>query len=161
MSKYKDDFAPESIPILIEAQKLQKQSKYESPKEPLTIRQAQWIARLYPLITEIYVRRYSVELDELRKPVNKEYLWMVWVIADIYVLMEKSGEIIGKEYLDTPDLDEEFFITESYWDLPVPDRASFTIASRMLYDAVQKDWKDDKVKKHGNKDKFPGKEEAK
>lgn len=145
LSKYKYDFLPEIIPILIEAQKLQMQSKYEAVKEGLTIRHAQWIARLYPLITEIYVRKYSAELDESKIPVNKEYLWMVWVIADMYAQMEKISEIVGKEYQDTTEQDKEFFITERFWEQSDRDRASYYAASRSIYEAVLKDYGNDRA----------------
>jgi len=157
-SSIRYDFSPDIIPVLIEVQKLQMQSEYEAAKERLTIRQAQWIARLYPLVTEIYVRKYSVDLDEFKKPVNKEYLWMVHVISAMYAQKQKMSEIIGIEYQDTTEYDEKFFITELFWELSASDRANITIASRTLYNAVRKEWGDGRVKQRRIDNSFQGAE---
>ena len=156
MSKYRADFPPEIVPVLIEIEKLQMYCNYETPKERLTIRQAQWIARLYHLIREIYMKRYPKELeDAIKKPV-KEYLWMFYMIADVYAVWEEINEITGGKYIDTSLLDKEYFITEDFWDLPFDDKAIRYAAARVLYDTILKDYDVEKTKKHGNSRNLSG-----
>jgi hypothetical protein len=149
LSKYKDDFPPEIIPVLIKVRKLQMQNDWEGPRV-LTIRQAQWIARLYHLIREISMRRH---LDE-------EDLFMVWVITEVYAKREEMDEIIGKKYLDSSGVDKEIFFTEHFWELPIDGKAAFCAATQSLYLAVQKNYGHDRTKKHGNNDNFSGKESS-
>ncbi|MFC2032691.1 hypothetical protein ACFLUS_04980, partial [Chloroflexota bacterium] len=155
MSKYKDDFTPEIVPVLIDIEKLQMFVKYDAPKERLTVRHAQWIARLYHLIKEIYMRRYPEQIeDALNKPV-KEYLWMFYVIADVYAKMEEMKEIIGEKHIDISELDKEYFITEEFWDLPWEEKPYRHIATKMLYKMVLEDHR---VKKVQNQDTSSDKE---
>jgi len=149
LSKYKDDFPPEIIPVLIKVQKLQMQNDWEGPRV-LTIRQAQWIARLYHLIREISMRRH---LDE-------EDLFMVWVITNVYAKREEMDEIIGKKYLDSSGLDKEIFFTENFWELPIDEKATYYAVTQSIYLAVQKDYGNDRTKKHETNNNFSGKESS-
>lgn len=156
MSKYKEDFPPEIVPVLIEIEKLQMHSDYEAPKEKLTIRHAQWIARLYHLLKDIYMRRYPEELEDASKKPVKEYLWMFLVIADVYAKWEEVNEIIGEKHIDTSYLDKEYFITEDFWDLPLDDKATRYAINRSLYYTILKDYDVEKSRKHGNKRNLSG-----
>lgn len=156
LSKYKDDFPPEIVPVLIEIEKLQMHSDYEAPKDKLTIRHAQWIAHLYHLIKGIYMRRYPEELeDALKKPV-KEYLWMFYVIADVYAKWEEVNELIGEKHIDTSCLDKEYFITEGFWDLTLDEKASRYAINRTLCYTFLNDFGVDNTKKHRNKRSLSG-----
>ncbi len=140
LSNYKGDFPPEVVPVLVKVQKLQKRSDWEGPKE-LTIRQAQWIARLYHLIREIWVERYP----------DKDWGWMVWLIANVYAKREEMSEIIGEKYFDTSRTDEDFFITEHFWGLPIEEMAAYYAATDAIYLAIQGDYGRERTKKHENK----------
>ena len=142
-------FPPDIIQIIIEIQKLQMRSDFEAAKERITIRQAQWIARLYPLITSIYKRRH---------PTGAVHLWMVYIISNLYTQMEMTHEVLGIEYEDTTEDDEDFFINESFWDKSVSDMADYYMASRILYKTVLKDYGDDRAKKHKPNNNFQGAE---
>ena len=66
-------------------------------------------------------------------------------------------EMIGNNNLDSPELDKEIFITEHFWELPIDEKASYYAATQSIYLAVQKDYGDDRTKKHGNNNNFRGK----
>lgn len=156
LSKYKNDFPSEIVPVLIEIEKLQMYSSYETPKERLTIRHAQWIARLYHLIKEVYMRRYPEELEDASKKPVKEYLWMFFIIADVYAKWEEMNEIIGEKHIDTSELDKEYFISEDFWDLPFDKKVNRYAATRTLYYAILKDYDVEKTKKQGNNRNLSG-----
>lgn len=143
LSKYKDDFPPEIVPVLIKVQKLQMQNNWEGPRV-LTIRQAQWIARLCHLIREISMRRH---LDE-------EDLFMIWVISDLYAKREEMDEIIGRKYLDSSNLDKEIFFTEHFWELSIDEKAAYCAATQSLYLVVRKDYGADRTKKQETNNDF-------
>jgi hypothetical protein len=146
LSKNKDDFPPELISVIIEMKKLKMRDDWEGSRD-LTIRQAQWIARLYPLIKEIHSRKYS----------NKDCLLMVWMISDIYAKREEMDEIVGEKYFDSSDLDEEIFISERFWEQPMSDKAVYYTATQSLYLAIQHDYNKDK--KRNNDDNKRGEDE--
>lgn len=142
--KYKDDFRPEIIPRVIELQKLQMRGDWNGIK-PLTIRQAQWVARLHDFVKEICLTKYP----------DTEYLWIVWVVADMYATWEEMHKIVG-EKLNTSNLDEAFFITEAFWDLPHEEWANRYVLMQSLYAAVKEDYRHDQTPKNRNDDNFSG-----
>lgn len=142
--KYKDDFRPEIIPRIIKLQKLQMRDDWNGIK-PLTIRQAQWVARLHDFVKEICLTKYP----------GAEYLWIVLVVADMYATWEEMQEIVG-EKLDTSNLDEVFFITEAFWDLSHEEWASRYAVIKSLYAAVEKDYRHGRTLKNRNDGNFSG-----
>jgi len=129
-SKYKEDFSPEILPVIIKVQKLMMQSDWAGPKI-LTIRYAQWIARLYHSISEISASRH------LSERAANLFLWM---IISEYANNEEWEEIIGNKDLDTSSLDEEVFLTEKFWGLPIDELASRYAVTQSLLSVLREDY---------------------
>jgi len=43
------------------------------------------------------------------------------------------------------------------WELPMEEKAAYYVATQSIYLAVQKDYGDDRTKKHGDNNNFRGK----
>lgn len=140
--EHKDGFRPEIIPRLIELQKFLMRDDWEGPKV-LTVRQAQWVARLHDLVKEICITRYP----------DSEYLWIVWVVADMYATWGQMQEIVG-EKSDTSNLDKEFFIAQTFWGLPIEKWATRYAALQALYDGIKQEYRHDHTKRNRNDDDF-------
>lgn len=148
-------FPPESIPILIEGQRITLQSKHEEIRNTFTIRLAQWIVRLHTLILEIYLRKYNEQLDAVsRRPVNTGYLWIVSAIAGIYAHLEIASEILGIDYLDTSDIDNQCLVNELFWSLRDKDKPGLPdIARQVIYRHAYEVFSDPSKKKSNRGDK--------
>ena len=101
LSKY--PIAAETIPVIIELQTARNNNGAVVGRSFLTIRQAQWIARLSPLLNSIS--------SELPEGINIPGLLLQ--IAVLYARLEQIAEI-NQEILDTLDLDGLLFITKGY-----------------------------------------------
>jgi hypothetical protein len=88
-SVLKWDIAAEAIPVL-----LQIQDQEKLLRQQLTIRQARWAAKLYPLVHAHYHEKNAV----------REAL-LLFFTAESYALREKGGEFAGVVGLDTSYLD--------------------------------------------------------
>jgi hypothetical protein len=99
-----NNIPPGIIPILIKIQKLR--AAYNKEKRSLgqiTIREARWIARLFP-VAEPLVNRIFDD-DENR-------LWWLTVIVSSYVQRERVSEQMNEQYPNTSDLDGLYFASE-------------------------------------------------
>jgi len=100
---------PDIIPVLISLQKFKTPSGKECSLGQITIREAQWVARLYP----------SAELL-INKLINKEIidndgsLWLLSIIVNGYVQRERVSEQMNELYPNTSDLDKLYFGSENF-----------------------------------------------
>ena len=111
------------VPLLIKMQKLMAENGDDKdvPKV-LTIREARWMARLYPVAEPL-----------IRDLPNAEENGLLWLdfIASSYVKRERVSEQMNEQYPDTADLDRLYFYSDdflnddvliSWWDALLPDR---------------------------------------
>jgi hypothetical protein len=109
------------IPILIKIQKLKVVEDKEGSLGEITIREARWIARLYPAVEPLISKS---AFDDDRK-----LLWLLF-IADNYAQRERVSEQMNEQYPNTSDLDVLYFASEdflsndalvSWWDAIPPE----------------------------------------
>jgi hypothetical protein len=109
------------IPILIKIQKLKAVEDEEGSLGEITIREARWIARLYPAVEPLISKS---AFDDDRK-----LLWLLF-IADNYAQRERVSEQMNEQYPNTSDLDVLYFASEdflsndalvSWWDAIPPE----------------------------------------
>jgi hypothetical protein len=95
---------PDITPILIKIQKLKAANNEEKGSlGGITIREAQWVTRLY-LVAEPLVNRIF-DGDENR-------LWWLTLIVSSYVQRERVSEQMNEQYPNTSDLDGLYFANE-------------------------------------------------
>ncbi|MFC1902605.1 hypothetical protein ACFLX4_00850 [Chloroflexota bacterium] len=110
------------IPVLIKLQKLKAEyGDDEDVSRVLTVREAQWIARLYHTAEPL--------IRELPNAAESGFLWLDF-IASSYVQRERVSEQMNEQYPDTTDLDRLYFYSDdflnhdvliSWWDALLPD----------------------------------------
>jgi len=112
---------PDIIPILIKIQKLKAAEDKEGSLGEITIREARWIARLYPAAEPL--------ISKLAFGDDRRLLWLLF-IADNYAQRERVSEQINEQYPNTSDLDRLYFASEdflsddalvSWWDAIPPE----------------------------------------
>jgi len=96
---------PDIIPILIKIQKLKAVEDEESSLGEITIREARWIARLYPAA--------EPSISKLAFGDDRRLLWLLF-IASGYVQRERVSEQINEQYPNTSDLDVLYFAGEDF-----------------------------------------------
>ena len=94
---------PDIIPILINLQKQKAPGDEEGLLRQITIREAQWIARLYPSVKSLKNKNI---ID------NAERLWWLSIIVSGYVQRERVSEHMNEQYPNTADLDRLYFTNE-------------------------------------------------
>jgi len=79
----------------------------------LSIREAKWISHLYPLLQQIATNR----------PKDREEIMDFWLffLADIYTRLERVCQKLEIDF-DTFGLDDRYFISQTFWDLPPGDK---------------------------------------
>jgi len=93
------------VPILINLQKLKAAYDEEGSLAIITIREARWVARLYPASEPV--------IDRLFK--NQEgSLWWLSLIVNGYVQRERVSEQMNEQYPNTSDLDRLYFASENF-----------------------------------------------
>jgi hypothetical protein len=110
------------IPLLIKIQKLKAEyGDNEDVSTILTVREAQWMARLYHLAEPL--------IRELPDAEESGLLWLDF-IASSYVQRERVSEQMNEQYPETTDLDRLYFYSDdflnddvlvSWWDALLPD----------------------------------------
>lgn len=90
------------VPVLMKIEKLRASQNKDGFGE-ITIREAQWVARLFP-VAEPLINRI-VNDDESRP-------WWLSLIVSSYVLREKLSEQMNEPYPNTADLDGLYFSNE-------------------------------------------------
>jgi hypothetical protein len=109
------------IPVLIKIQKLKAVEDKEGSLGEITIREARWIARLYPAAEPL--------ISKLAFGDDRRLLWLLF-IADNYAQRERVSEQINEQYPNTSDLDRLYFASEdflsddalvSWWDAIPPE----------------------------------------
>lgn len=93
----KNDIPSSTIPLLIKIQAV-----HGDRKDLLTIRQALWIAKLYPVLRPLLEKEYSED--------SKAQISNLLSIVNAYSIREEIAEIHEQQSPDTSDLDEIFFI---------------------------------------------------
>ncbi len=123
---------PDIIPILVRLQKL-KAADEEGSSGEITIREARWIARLYPAAKPLS-SKIAISSDR--------GLWWLYFIARGYVQRERVSEQMNEQYPNTSDLDRLYFGSEDFlsddaltawWDT-IPHEYQQTI-----FDAIEKE----------------------
>jgi len=110
------------IPVLIKLQKLMAEyGDDEDVSRVLTVREAQWIARLYHMAEPL--------IREFPNAAESGFLWLDF-IASSYVQRERVSEQMNEQYPDTTDLDRLYFYSDdflnhdvliSWWAALLPD----------------------------------------
>jgi hypothetical protein len=113
------DIPPEIIPELFKLQKFKASHKKEDPS--LTIREAQWVTRLYPaaqpLVNTLFADEYGRQA-------------LFSIIVSCYVQREKVSRQMDEPYPNTTDLDSLFFANsdalgndslEKWWSVFPPE----------------------------------------
>jgi hypothetical protein len=112
---------PDIIPILIKIQKLKAVEDEEGSLGEITIREARWIAQLYPAAEPL--------ISKLAFGDDRKLLWLLF-LASSYAQRERVSEQISKQYPNTSDLDRLYFAGEdffsddvlvSWWDAIPPE----------------------------------------
>ncbi|RPI53820.1 MAG: hypothetical protein EHM49_03890 [Deltaproteobacteria bacterium] len=99
------------IPVLIKIQKLKAENgDDEDLSRVLTVREAQWIARLYH-VAEPLIRG-------LPEPDENRLLWLDF-IANSYVKRERVSQQMNESYPNTYDLDKLYFYSEKFLDMEI------------------------------------------
>lgn len=88
------------IPIINEVQQLKAIEHKEEPLGEISVREARWIARLYPVMKPI--------MSKLAMHNENELLWLLF-IAISYAQRERVSEQINEQYPNTIDLDRLYF----------------------------------------------------
>jgi hypothetical protein len=96
---------PDIIPILIKIQKLKAVENEAGSLGEITIREARWIARLYPVAEQL--------INKLDFYDDRRLLWLLF-IASSYVQRERVSEQINEQYPNTSDLDRLYFAGEDF-----------------------------------------------
>jgi len=100
------NISPDIIPILIKIQKLKAvDNKEESSLGKITIREAQWVARLYPAAEPVINKIFTHE---------EEKLWWLSIIVNGYVQRERVSEQMNEQYPNTSELDGLYFANEDF-----------------------------------------------
>ena len=96
---------PGIIPILIRLQKLKVAGDEQDSFGKITIREARWVARLYPAAEPVINKIFTNE---------EEKLWWLSVIVNGYVQRERVSEQMNEQYPNTSDLDRLYFANEDF-----------------------------------------------
>jgi len=94
---------PDIIPVLIGLQKLRATEEARGKLGTVTIREAQWVTRLYPTAEPVISELTSDDMGRL---------WWLSVIVRSYVLRERVSEQMNEQYPNTSDLDVLYFANE-------------------------------------------------
>jgi len=96
---------PDIIPTLIRLQKLK--AVYDEGESPgkITIKEARWVARLYPVAEPVIDRLFKNEEGSL---------WWLSLIVNSYVQRERVSEQMSEQYPNTSDLDRLYFASENF-----------------------------------------------
>ena len=124
---------PDIIPVLISLQKLKAPGEGDGVLGKITVREARWVARLFP-VAEPLVNKTFVD-DESR-------LWWLSVIVSSYVQRERVSEQMNEQYPNTSDLDGLYFANEdpfsdvslnAWWSTIPPEY------QQAIFDAVEQE----------------------
>ena len=96
---------PSIIPTLIEYQKSKAANDEEGAPGQITIREAQWVARLYPAAEPLIDRLFN----------DKDGgIWWLSLIVTGYAHRERISEQMNEQYPNTSDLDRLYFFSEYF-----------------------------------------------
>jgi len=94
---------PEIIPVLISLEKLKATGEKEALLGQITIREARWIARLYPAANPIIKKTFIDDRGRFQ---------LLSLIVSCYVHRERVSEQMNEQYPNTSDLDRLYFANE-------------------------------------------------
>ena len=122
------------IPIIIKILKLKTIEHEEESLREITIREAKWIARLYPAAKPI--------INKLAMSNENELLWLLF-IAMSYSQRERVSEQFNQQYPNTIDLDILYFHGDDFlsddaliawWSVLLPEHR------QALIDSLEEKW---------------------
>ncbi len=100
---------PDIIPIIISLQKQKASGDEEGLLRQITIREAQWVARLYPSVKSLKTVKSLKNKNIID---NAERLWWLSIMVSGYVQRERVSEHMNEQYPNTADLDRLYFTNE-------------------------------------------------
>jgi len=124
---------PDIIPILISLQKLKDKDQGESRLWKMTIREARWVARLFPVAEPLVNKAFTDE---------ESSLWWLSLIVSSYMQRERVSEQMNEQYPNTSDLDRLYFANEdpfsdvslnAWWNTIPPEY------QQAIFDAVEQE----------------------
>jgi len=124
---------PDIIPILISLQKLKDKDQGESRLWKMTIREARWVARLFPVAEPLVNKAFTDE---------ESSLWWLSLIVSSYIERERVSEQMNEQYPNTSDLDRLYFANEdpfsdvslnAWWNTIPPEY------QQAIFDAVEQE----------------------
>ncbi len=125
--------SPESTPALMDVQKERESDKRKNAPGTLTIREARWIARLYPVAQPL--------INKMPYADESGPYWLS-LVASSYVIRERVSEQMNEQYPNTLDLDKFFFAGGDPFDDSSLIGWWSTIPlqyQQAIYDAVEED----------------------
>ncbi len=96
---------PSIIPTLIKLQKSKAANDEKGSPGQITIREAQWVARLYP-VAQPLINKATND--------NEGRLWWLSLSVSGYVQRERIGEQMNEQYPNTSDLDRLYFTNKDF-----------------------------------------------
>jgi hypothetical protein len=94
---------PDIIPVLIRLQKLKASGDKECLLGEITIREAQWVTRLYPVAEPLINKAFGEREGRLR---------LLSLIVSCYVQRERVSKQMNEQYPNTSELDRIYFANE-------------------------------------------------
>ena len=94
------------VPLLIKVRqsRIREMKDLDLPPRKLTIRQAQWFARLQPAVEALVKLQYPFDVGETLRYLEE--------VVTFYEEKEQVSEILNEQYPDTSRLDEMLFVNE-------------------------------------------------
>ena len=94
---------PAIIPVLIRIQELKASGDIVGLLRVVTIREAQWVARLFPVAEPVINKTFSVDQDRLL---------LLSLIVSCYMEKERVSQQMNEQYPNTSELDRVYFANE-------------------------------------------------
>ncbi len=100
----KYNIPPDIIPVLVKELQFRTNTEFKTLGQELTIREARWFARLYPVV-EALTRKQFPHDPEMG-------LRFLPLVASCYAQRERACELMNEQYPDTSELDRILFVNE-------------------------------------------------
>jgi hypothetical protein len=96
---------PDITPVLIRIQKSRAPDQKTDALREITIREAQWFTRLYPVAEPVVDKTF---IDDYGR------LWLLSLIVSCYAQRERVSEQMNEQYPNTSDLDKLYFANDDF-----------------------------------------------
>lgn len=129
---------------------------YLGGEAAITIRDAQWLSKIYPLL-QVIAREKDEIADYWKIPNNDDSLKLAisfaYTIAKVYSRLEQAHEVLRKgSPFDTRKLDDYFFISKKYFDLNYIARRELAFWVALDMDTKYFDWAEKYYNRKGEKE---------